>query len=112
MANCVIFNLKIVLIFIYLPCKQGVTQASPQALVLSVKSMRIPALRVCVLYIRCPALFTALNCTVCTGCTLEYNPVLCTQILVSPGSTINTEPQQSVSVNLAGEVKGGWGTEI
>ena len=29
----------------------------------------------------------------------EYNPVLCTQILVSPSFTINTEPQQIVSVN-------------
>ena len=81
--------------------------------------MGVHALRICILYIRCPALFIALNCTVCTDCTLEYNPVLCTQILelctqilVSLGSTINTEPQQIVSINLAGEVKGGWGAEI
>ena len=84
-----------------------VTQASPQALVLSVKSMGAHILRICILYIRCPALVTALNRTVCTVCTLEYNPVLCTQILVSLGSTINTGPQQIVSINLAGEVKGG-----
>ena len=69
-------------------------------------------LRICVLCIRCPALVTALDCTVCTDCKLEYNPVLCTQILVSPGSTINNEPQQIVSINLAGEVKGGRGAEI
>ena len=74
--------------------------------------MRIYKLQVCILYSRCPALFTALDCTVCMDCTLKYNPVLCTQILVSPGSTINTEPQQIVSVNLAREVKGGQGAEI
>ena len=74
-----------------------------EALVLSVKSMGAHILPICILYIRCPALVTALDRTVI--CKLEYSPVLCTQILVSLGSTINTETQQTVSINLAGEVK-------
>ena len=69
-------------------------------------------LPICILYIRCRALVAALDCTVCTVCTLEYNPLLCTQMLVSLCSTLNTEPKQIVIINLAGVVKGGWGAEI
>ena len=82
------------------------------ALVLSDKFMGAHILPICTLYTRCRALVATFDCTVCTVCTLEYDPVLCTQMLVSLCSTINTEPKQTVSINLAGEVKGGWGAEI
>ena len=82
------------------------------ALVLLVESMGAHILPICTLYIQCRALIATFDCTVCTVCTLEYNPVLCTQMLVSLCSTINTEPKQIVSINLAGVVTGGRGAAI